>query len=355
MIWEYYALPTVTWTKMNLGSVIPTFYGSLSVQSVTINPATKEMYVATEGYGMLYAPGVPVPGLTASNFSDIASFPFGTTERVFVNPYNSQDIWVASFGGGIIRGGVGPSNLSATAVSSSQINLSWSDNSSNETAFAIDRATDAGFTQNLVTTTAGQNATVTSITGLSPTTRYYFRIRRTNGPNASANSNPASTTTLAPGPAARLGSDGDGGVADADQPFLDGQFQQRIGLLCGPGHGQRLQRRPGDYYRGRERDDAERRRAVFWRHLLLPGACVQRDQPLAQQQYSQHHDAGGDPSSATALTATADFRKRLLWPSPLHGRVQPPASHFPWKGRGAGGSRPLLPASPGWQQGRLLL
>ena len=195
----------LTWTKMNLGSVIPTLYGSLPIQSVTINPATKEMYVAGEGGGLLYTPDVTVPGLSAANFISVASFPFAMTERVFVNPYNSKDIWVASFGGGIIRGGVGPSNLAATAINSSQINLSWADNSANETGFAIDRATDAGFTQNLVTSTAAQNATVASITGLNPTTLYYFRVRATNGPNQSANSNPASAITLAPGPAAPSG------------------------------------------------------------------------------------------------------------------------------------------------------
>ena len=95
-----------------------------------------------------------VPGFSGANIVDVASFPFAQTERVFTNPYNPQDVWVASFGGGIIRGGAAPSGLSASAAGSTQINLTWSDNSSNETGFAIDRATDSGFTQNLVTTTA---------------------------------------------------------------------------------------------------------------------------------------------------------------------------------------------------------
>ena len=186
----------VTWTKMNLGSVIPTYWGSISVQSVTINAATREMYVTTESYGILYAPDVTVPGFSATNFSDVTSFPFMDNERVFINPYNSQDVWVASFGGGIVRGGVAPSALAATAISSTQINLTWSDNSTNETGFAIDRATDAAFTQNVVTTTVGQNATSASINGLNPTTLYYFRVRATNGANQSANSSSASATTL---------------------------------------------------------------------------------------------------------------------------------------------------------------
>ena len=193
----------VTWTRINFAGVFGVPWADIS--SVTINPATKEMYVASGTSGLAYAPDATVPNLSSANFTNVTSYPFAWNERVFVSPYNSQDIWVASFGGGIIRGGVGPSTLSATAINSSQINLSWADNSANETGFAIDRATDAAFTQNVVTTTAAQNATVASITGLNPTTLYYFRVRATNGPNQSANSNPASAITLAPGPAAPSG------------------------------------------------------------------------------------------------------------------------------------------------------
>jgi len=184
----------VNWTKMGL----PGSPGraSISIDSITIDAATKAMYLTSEGGGIRYAPDVTVPGFSAANIVDVPSFPFGQTERVFTNPYNSQDIWVATFGGGIIRGGVAPDTLTATATSSTQINLTWADNSSNETGFAIDRATDSGFTQNLVTTTAAQNATSASITGLNPSTPYYFRIRATNRADKSANSSSASATTL---------------------------------------------------------------------------------------------------------------------------------------------------------------
>ena len=93
-----------------------------------------------------------------------------------------------------------PSGLTATAVSSGQINLAWTDNSSDETGFAIDRATDVNFSQNLVTSTVGANSGASasaSITGLSPSTTYYFRVHATNGGGASANSNTANATTSA--------------------------------------------------------------------------------------------------------------------------------------------------------------
>ena len=88
-----------------------------------------------------------------------------------------------------------PSNLSASAVSSSQINLSWSDNSNNETGFYLERATSssgpwtqiAGF---------GTNEISYSSTGLSASTTYWYRVRSYNNAGYSAYSNSASATTL---------------------------------------------------------------------------------------------------------------------------------------------------------------
>src|SRR5439155_761478 len=51
-----------------------------------------------------------------------------------------------------------PSNL-VTTVASTQANLTWNDNSGNETGFKIDRATDSAFTQNLLTRTVAANST----------------------------------------------------------------------------------------------------------------------------------------------------------------------------------------------------
>ena len=90
-----------------------------------------------------------------------------------------------------------PSGLTASSISKSQINLAWTDNSNNETGFKVDRATNSGFTANLVTTTVGSNVTSFQATGLTANTNYYFRVRATNAVGDSANSNTASGRTKA--------------------------------------------------------------------------------------------------------------------------------------------------------------
>ncbi len=87
-----------------------------------------------------------------------------------------------------------PSGLTATAVSSSQIGLTWTDNSDNEDGFRIDRSLSpsSGFAQ---IATVGANVSSYANTGLSPNTTYYYRVRAYNGAGNSGYSNTASATT----------------------------------------------------------------------------------------------------------------------------------------------------------------
>jgi Bacterial Ig domain/Pel9A-like, right handed beta helix region/Fibronectin type III domain len=90
-----------------------------------------------------------------------------------------------------------PSSLSATAVSSSQINLAWTDNANNETGFKIERSTDGvNFSQ---IATVGANVTTFSDPGRSASTTYWYRVRANNGGGDSAYSNTANATTPAAG------------------------------------------------------------------------------------------------------------------------------------------------------------
>jgi subtilisin family serine protease len=98
-----------------------------------------------------------------------------------------------------------PSNLAAAATSSSQINLSWTDNSYNETGFKIERKIGATGTYSQVAT-VGANVTTYSDTGLNGSTTYYYRVRAYKTAGDSSYSNEASATTPGGG-----GGNGDGG------------------------------------------------------------------------------------------------------------------------------------------------
>ena len=100
-----------------------------------------------------------------------------------------------------------PTQLTATAVSTSQINLAWTDNSTNETGFKIERAPALTGPYTLVTTTAA-NATTSSSTGLTISTPYFYRVSATNALGDSATIT-ANATTLAADPATNDSSSSD--------------------------------------------------------------------------------------------------------------------------------------------------
>ena len=89
-----------------------------------------------------------------------------------------------------------PSGLSATAVSSSQINLSWTDSDSTEAGFKIERCSGAGCSDFAQIATVGTNVTSYSNTGLTALTSYSYRVRAYNTAGDSDYSNTASAVTL---------------------------------------------------------------------------------------------------------------------------------------------------------------
>jgi peptidyl-Asp metalloendopeptidase len=86
-----------------------------------------------------------------------------------------------------------PSNLTATASSNSAINLAWSDNSSNETGFRLERSADGvNWTEFALT---ASNITSYSDTGLVASTSYQYRVRAYNSNGNSSYSNIGTATT----------------------------------------------------------------------------------------------------------------------------------------------------------------
>src|SRR5207237_7885788 len=91
---------------------------------------------------------------------------------------------------------VAPSSLTATAASSSQINLAWVDKATNATGVKVLRSTDGvHFAQVAL---LGSTATSYSDTGLSAGTTYYYEVVATNSAGDSGPSNVASATTTQP-------------------------------------------------------------------------------------------------------------------------------------------------------------
>ncbi len=89
-----------------------------------------------------------------------------------------------------------PTNLSASAVSSSQIGLTWTD-VVDETGYALERSDDSGSTWELVETLAADTTAYTD-SGLAASTTYHYRLNAYNAAGASAWAAVEATTPIGP-------------------------------------------------------------------------------------------------------------------------------------------------------------
>jgi hypothetical protein len=135
---------------------------------------------------------------SATCIDPVDDLTFWTLQEYAASQDNTWATWWGSFFLSSLP--VAPANLSATPVSSSQINLSWTDPSTNETGFQIERKTGGGGTYAQIGTAAA-NATTYSDSGLAEGTTYFYRVRAVNGAGNSAYSSEASATTPSSGTA----------------------------------------------------------------------------------------------------------------------------------------------------------
>ena len=123
-----------------------------------------------------------------------------------------------------------PANLTATATSSSRINLTWTDNATNEIGFKIERSFD-GSTYSQVGV-VGANVQSFGHMNLISSTLHFYRVRAYDGPNHSAFSNIASATTQAT-PAAPTNLAATAVSSSQINLTWNGQCRQRDGLQAG--------------------------------------------------------------------------------------------------------------------------
>lgn len=96
----------VSWTHIS---------NSFRVNSVTINPTNaNELYYTTETRGLWYSNNASSASPT---FSQVSSYPFAGPVRVTYNPYNNHEVWVSSFGNGMMVG----TNTLTTGISELKI------------------------------------------------------------------------------------------------------------------------------------------------------------------------------------------------------------------------------------------
>lgn len=101
--------------------------------------------------------------------------------------------------GNVLAQPLAPGNLTATAISSSQINLSWEDNSSDENDFLLFRSLNTNML-NPTIIPLGPNSTFYSDSGLLSNTTYYYKVYACNNSGCAPSGLASAKTQSASGP-----------------------------------------------------------------------------------------------------------------------------------------------------------
>ncbi len=211
-----------------------------------------------------------------------------------------------------------PSGLTATAATSA-INLAWTDNSSDEDGFQIERSTDGVNFSALATVAA--NVTSYSDSSAVAGTTYAYRIVAYNSAGASLASNIASASLAQTdrGAGSALESGCDRGL-DVDCPDLEGQFRQRGRLPRRTFNRQRDLR--SNRRRRRERHGLYRFHRSRGNDVCLSRGGVQRRGRIGLFQRGQREDCRCRRPAGVLEPEryrSCSCRKRLAFQYHLHG------------------------------------
>jgi hypothetical protein len=181
----------------------------------TFDGVTQRLYVNGRQVASAALSGVAdttIAGLRIGSWDGAQQFFVGTIDEVALfNKALSAAQVAAHFAASLLPLGA-PSSLAATAVSSSQIDLSWSDNASAETAQVLQRSSDAAFSAP-TSISLGANVQSYSDGGRAAGTQYWYRVRAVDASDGSEWSPVATATTQAAPPPASYAS-----VVGADAP-----------------------------------------------------------------------------------------------------------------------------------------
>ncbi len=162
---------------------------SLTLTATDVDSAPLTYLLVTfPGHGTLNGTAPNLTYTPEAGFTGADSFTFNANDGLLESQQATVQITVTAVPP------QAPSRLTATAVSKSQIDLKWVDNSADETGFKVQRSSD-----NVAFTTVGtveSGVTAYSSTGLAANRQYFFRVCAFNSAGDSAFSNTAKTRTL---------------------------------------------------------------------------------------------------------------------------------------------------------------
>ena len=152
-----------------------------------------ERKTGSEGtYSQIATVGASVESYTDTDLSEVTAYSYR------VCAFNSAGNSAYSDEANAITYPVAPSDLSATTLSYHQIDLTWTDNSSRESGFEIQRKTGPGGTYSQIAT-VDLDVTTYLDTGLYGATTYYYRVCAYGNSGNCSCSNEASDTTFSSG------------------------------------------------------------------------------------------------------------------------------------------------------------